>query len=220
MARKPLFNDEEAAAYLRVAKEEGRIKSIPKTPKQQQRLARGLSKGKSVSGARGHGVSESRPAQRKMSAARSFTYKNPTAGLRGRGAGVEAKEKVSWHMGPTPKNADPALVTGRIPQPDDLIRLVEKKTTGGNRGLINVGVYGWLQVYMDPLNPWDSWLDPHTLVDREWLLNTLRAMPLDHTYTANDPLYLQLAHDIFQVEDTGNQTWQWTYVFQWSVRDI
>lgn len=195
----------EAQAYLEAQQRAGRIHHIPATEKQQKRLASGLKRGKSERAAMGHPESEShqtRAAQAVSSRARrhALTF-------------IKATE---WRVGPGPHpDSDPTRNYGRIPQPADLIRLVEKHS---HAPVVSFGIYGYVRHYLDPTSKDVGWLYPHFYIDRQDLLELLYALPQDHYYTQSDPAYLQLAHDVSGVEEP--QVWQWGYVFQFSVRDV
>jgi len=82
-----------------------------------------------------------------------------------------------------------------------------------------IGVYGYLIHYMDPTSADVGWIYPHILRSREWFIRKLSAMDRSHYKQADDPEYLDLAHELFDPNNSDPQTWVWGWVYQWSVRD-
>lgn len=215
MPERPTYTLDQNRRYIEEQQRLGNYPGkMPGTAGQIRRVAGALRSGKRGREIQGHGKGESRPAQRHRSNVRRFVYGSPSDTQFG--AGSRLAGKVAYRIGPTPKTEYPWQQRGHIPQPDEIARMIERNT---KTSYIIVGIWGWLLRYVDPEEEEPGWMFPHAAVSRDWLLGRLKSLPLDHTYTAQDPAYTSIAHDIFAPRDGGNDIWVWGWVFQWSVRD-
>lgn len=232
MPKRPTYTLDQNRRYIEEQQRLGNYPGkMPGTAGQIRRVAGALRSGKRGREIQGHGKGESRPAQRHRSNVRRFVYKSTSEGQEphekvlaaggqraggNTGYGKRLEGKVAYRIGPTPKTEYPWQQRGHIPQPDEIARMIERNT---KTTYIIVGIWGWLLRYVDPEEEEPGWMFPHAAVSRDWLLGRLKSLPLDHTYTAQDPAYTAIAHDIFAPADSGNDIWVWSWVFQWSVRD-
>lgn len=205
MAKRPAFTPDEARNYLAAHGH-----SIPKTDAAAQRKARGLSLGKSPREAAGHGKSEHQYRRARLNEI-AFSHVSRTT--------------TEYRMGPAPDtDAEPEDAIGsiRVPQPDDLVRLVNR-TKGP---LVVLGIWGYLITYAEVGDSYgDQYVFVHTYRYKQDILNYLATLPRDHEYTADDPGYLDFAHwlvagDTHGQYNTSNEGWQWGWIYQWTIRDV
>ena len=207
MARRPAFTPDEARNYLKTHHQ-----SVPKTDRAAQRKARGLSQGKSLREAAGHGKSE-------------HQYRRPR--LNQITLSAISTTTTEYRLGPPPdEDQEPEDAVGNIraPQPADLERMV-RRTKGP---LVVLGIHGYLIKYMEVGDGMgEQYVFVHTYLYRDQLLNILAQLPRDHEYTFDDPAYLDLAHAVLSADYHGQfqaahsvDGWEWGYIYQWTIRDV
>lgn len=192
---------DEARRIIRDYQDRGEFTGkMPAQDKQAQRVARALSEGKRGRAIYGHGGGEYH-----------HTRVTPFQ--------LERIPETEYRMGSFPYRPGKKWVPvrGAVPQPADLLRLVRQYT---HKSVINFGVYGWLKKYLNVLSKEDEgWFAYHHHIERQWLIDRLEAMG-DHYHQADDPEYLELAHDLMADNlGYGPDTCIWGWVYGWSVRD-